>query len=166
MTEKVIAVFPHQIDARGAIQEILTHNMARQQDISVVTGTAAHADEDTGQEELARGGSVVSGTSLALLTGLATLAIPGIGLALVGVPIATALGAAAGGEDDGDTRLHEILRRVGLREAEAHGYAVSIRQGRTLITVDIADDQSGPVTAIFRRHGGAQLEFRSLEQDE
>jgi hypothetical protein len=96
------------------------------------------------------------------LTGLATIAIPGVGMALVGAPIAVALGAAAAGADDDETPVERVLRHVGLTEVEARGYALGIHRGHTLVAVDVADDQSALVADIFHHYGGTHLESRHL----
>lgn len=168
MTKNISAFFDRHSDAQHAIQDVRNHQIAVEH-ISLIASQprgAAEQGEEGSSRDVGSTGVAAGLTGLGLV-GLGTALIPGIGLVLVGGPLAAALGAAGeSAEEDAetDTRLRRALIRTGLTtEAQVQAYAESIRQGRILVAVDVNDEQSDAVADVFRRHGGTELTFRRRE---
>lgn len=106
----------------------------------------------TGNEaEGAVGGGIVGG----LVGAVAALLIPGIGPALAGGIIVTAIGGAAIGAVTGG--LLGAFAGMGIPREEAHHYQRELEAGRVLVTVQ-ANDQSAEALDILRQHGAQTVE--------
>ena len=100
-------------------------------------------------------GGLIGGLA-GLIVGAATLLVPGIGLIVVGGPLASALGAivaALSGAATGATvgALVSLIGDIGVPEKQAQEYASLIRQGDGLVIFE--HDGSRDVEAIFRSCG-------------
>ena len=100
-------------------------------------------------------GVAVGGIS-GLLLGLATLAIPGIGPAIVAGPLVaaitgTALGAATGG-------LLGALNGMGVPDFEAKAYDQGVREGSTLLIIQTRPELIDRVSALLREHHAIRID--------
>lgn len=123
-------------------------------DVSLIANTHVSAEYENGAtvSDTAAGagmGGIVGG-SVGLLAGLGLLAIPGLGPVIAaGWLAATAAGAAAGATAGG---LVGALIDAGVDETEAAALSESVRQGSTLVTVRVPDDEVGRVEGLLSIH--------------
>jgi uncharacterized membrane protein len=118
----------------------------------------AKARVDNQRMEAAGVGSVVGG-SLGLLAGLASLAIPGIGLAVAAGPIIAGLygvtaGAAVGG-------LAGWLSRVGVKPEKAEVYTEGVRRGGALVVVHTDSVRAEKAWKVMEVLGAIDIEDRA-----
>lgn len=111
-------------------------------------------DAEVQVPKVVKGG--VIGALAGLVVGAATLLVPGIGLIVVGGPLAGALGAlvaALSGAATGATvgALVSLIGDIGVPEKQAQEYASVIRQGDGLVIFE--HDGGRDVEAIFRSCG-------------
>ena len=163
MEKMVLGVFAGRVDAQEAINELEDRGYSPQ-DISIVMRSTERQRETGTRSGSGVAGGMVSGATtggaIGALAGVlvATGIIPGLGMLLVGGPLAAALGLAgaaavtisgaatgilAGG-------LIGALTNWGVPEEEAHVYENSIREGGILLLV-------------FARLGGEEEVQRVLE---
>lgn len=141
----VVGAFKTYDGAAKAAEQLVAEGFATR-DVSVVVNEDARQHFLTlkkgnkGMEGAAAGGAVggVSGAVIVALVGAATVAIPGLGLAVAG-PIAAAFagagaGAAAGGVVGG-------LVGMGISEHEAKVYDKALRAGGMLVAVRVTSKQ-------------------------
>lgn len=162
MSKNVVGVFMDRNNAEQAVHTLL-QNQIDQDRISIIAGDRQGTAEQAsvvGEGATAAGAFV--GGSFALLTGLTTIALPGVGLALAAGPLAATLGVAASAAEDNpeNDRLQRLLVSAGFMEEQASAYAEDVRRGNTLVGVHAEDDQSDLVGDVFRRFGGVKLDFR------
>jgi stress response protein YsnF len=177
----VVAIYDSRSDARKAV-EALNKAGFKSDNISLLSNDAAkeekfapyregtthhdhhrehhgeHHDDHEGAKKGAAAGGVLGGIA-GLLVGLGTLAIPGIGAAVVAGPIASTLigagvGAVAGG-------LVGALMDLGVPEEEAHVYSEAVRRGSTLIALTVPAEKLDRATDILGRFDPVDIERRA-----
>ncbi|MEO8391977.1 MAG: YsnF/AvaK domain-containing protein [Chloroflexota bacterium] len=168
MSNSVIALYHDFESARQAVEALVDAGFKRD-DISIVASDAdqkyaselkvSGKDNDVKSGQGARFGAVVGG-----LVGLGVALIPGIGPVLAAGPLAaavmTGIGVAAGAATGG---VAAGLIDLGMPEAEAHKYAEGIRQGGTLVTVNLdKDEHVARAESILNRYNPVNVN----EQDE
>jgi len=152
----IAGLFNKVEDARGAVQELVDAGWSRS-DIGIIAQTlASEADDDNLPIKDAEKGALVGGLA-GLLLGISELAVPGVGLVLVGGWLAATLfgasiGAAAGG-------LVGALVEAGLTHHEAERLEHGVRAGATLVTVKSATAKVDRISEILLRHGAANIEL-------
>lgn len=133
-------------------------------DISVLlpdtTGTRdfAHEHQTKAPEGAAAGASVggAIGGTLGWLTGIGSLAIPGLGALIAAGPLLAALSGAAVGAAVGG--LGGALVGMGVPEFEAKQYEGKIRGGNVLLSVHVEDSAAAKrVKEIYERSGGESI---------
>ncbi|MFO7812863.1 MAG: quinol:electron acceptor oxidoreductase subunit ActD [Pelovirga sp.] len=141
----VYGIYPNRMMVERAVEE-LTDAGFRHADISVLfpadenTKELTVEEESLVQERAATGGrtGAAIGSTLGLLAGIGTIAIPGIGPFIAAGPIMAALaGAGAGGLFGGVTGA---LIGAGIPEYEAKHYERRLKEGWILLSVH-ADDR-------------------------
>jgi hypothetical protein len=153
-TRTVIALMDSPAQARLLVEELL-HNGFGRKDIGIVT------QDPRGEGEAVFDGSM-KGIAVGALAGLvlaaAAFTVPGLGLVLVGGPMAgAAIGALAGGLASG-------LMSRGVPENEAHFYAEGVRRGGTLVSVNADNDEAAArAVEIMKRHGAVEVKERVEE---
>jgi hypothetical protein len=172
MTRTVSRLFPVHSQALHAIEELEAEGVPTA-DISLISnngerwhaghfhpGDATHEPEGHTVDGVIEGGATgaVVGAGAGLLAGVGLLVIPGIGpVVAAGWLAATALGAATGavaGAAAGG--LLGALKDAGHSEDEAQVYAEGIRRGGTLVSVRVANDRTGHVEEVLRKHSGRE----------
>ncbi len=97
-----------------------------------------------------RGVSV--GGAAGLVAGLTALAIPPIGITIVGAGMIALLGAAVGG-------WSQALAGSSVPNEVRQQFEAEIESGRVLVVVDVEDEQAVLVDSISANAGGLQLAF-------
>jgi hypothetical protein len=174
MAKTVVALYDTFDDAQNVVKDLIQAGF-RRDDIGLAAASNL-PDEAKGPYSASTGTGGTSGASGAasnaglgaavggiagLLVGLAALALPGIGLALVAGPIVAALtgagvGAVAGG-------LVGVLMDAGVPEEDAQTYAEAIRRGGTLVSVRAPDELLDQATGILNRYRPVNLQERAAE---
>ena len=149
----VAGLFTNSGDAQSAVEELRAAGWVHD-DVSVVVQRQAEGGHPNLAVKDAEKGAVIGGLA-GLFLGLSELAIPGVGLVLVGGWLAAALlgagvGATAGG-------LVGSLVEAGISHEAAGHFAEGVRRGGILITVKAAEESVGAVEAILRRHHAADI---------
>jgi hypothetical protein len=105
---------------------------------------------------IGEGEGIVSGGIVGgLLGAAAALLIPGIGPAVAGGILVTALGGAAIGAVTGG--LLGVFADMGIPEEEAHHYRRELAAGRTLVTVQVEEGRAQEALDILRRNGATTV---------
>jgi uncharacterized membrane protein len=166
MAKTVVGLFDTAADAQSAIQELIDTGWPRE-DISIIAGNTgkeqsilAGADTTRPAVKEAEKGAVIGGLA-GLFLGLSELAVPGVGLVIVGGWLATILlgagiGAAAGG-------LVGALVEVGVHHEEASHLAEGVRRGGTLVTVRADDSRMKAAIDILNRHHAVNIRERATQ---
>jgi hypothetical protein len=158
MTTTVTSVYETYQDAIATVRELQAANVP-DEEISVISNQPGSQDSETTEridnnmaETGAASGAAVGGTvggATGLLAALGTFAIPGIGPVIgAGWLLATAVGAAVGASAGG---VLGALIGAGVSKDQAHIYVEGLRQGGTLVSARVADDQTEEVRAIMAR---------------
>lgn len=160
MSKKVVALFRSRNQAEEAVNGLRREGFERE--ISVVAkddkrnnrgndDQGMQMSNDTVTDGTATGG-VVGGLA-GLAVGAGALAIPGLGPIIAAGPIAGALsGAAAGG-------IGGALVDLGIPQAETKRLEEGIRQGKTLVSVECADDQADRCREILQNSGADEVKI-------
>jgi len=163
MSKRITGVFDTRDSGQQAAQSLLQNHIAPER-LYMLAGAPVAAEEN--QDEVGTGeatGAVVG----AGLTGLITLAVPGIGILLGAATAVATLGIAATTNDtitqDRPRELEQVLLKLGFMQEQVRGYAEDVRQGRTLLAVDAEDAQTDLIADVLHRYGGYKLEFRSKQ---
>ncbi|MCW3099178.1 MAG: hypothetical protein JWL77_4796 [Chthonomonadaceae bacterium] len=140
----------HQLsDAQGAVEELMANGWT-QEAISIVT-PRAHSSLAVKDAEK---GAVIGGLA-GLFLGLSEVAVPGVGLVLVGGWIAmTLLGAGMGGVAGG---LGGMLAEAGMSHAAAAPLAERVQSGETLVSVRTEASREPFVRAILSLHHAVHI---------
>ena len=162
MTKSVAGLFPRHEDADRAVRALADEGIPHD-DISVLGVDPRGVEQETkevGADEVVRAGA---SAGLVGIAGVTAFALPGIGPMLAAGPLAAAFGLTGGEpteEEQEKARLEGALVRAGLMEAQAQAYADGVRQGHTLVAVEVDDEQSGRVADIFTDSEGFKIEVR------
>lgn len=155
----VAGLFDNSTNAHRAVEELAAEGWPRD-NISIVA--RQQADTESSHTNLAlkdaEKGAVVGGLA-GLFLGLSELAVPGVGLILVGGWLAVALlgagvGAAAGG-------LVGSLVEAGISHEAAGHLAEGVRRGEILVTVKTDADRADAAAAIMQRCHPTKIESRT-----
>jgi hypothetical protein len=177
MAKMVLGVFNDEVNAQDALSDLEAKGY-NPKDISIVMKDRARAEafaDDTGTD--VAGGAVsgaVTGGVLGALAGLlmATGVIPGLGILLIGGPLAAAFGltGAAATTVAGATTgavaggLIGALMSLGLPEEDAKVYEQSIQAGGILLAVPTKRGEEEEVRAILENFGADQVRAISSEE--
>ena len=166
MTRRIIGRFSSYHHALDTVQDLLSHNIAQER-IGLVAPRPQDTQDIAEQPEQAGSAGATGGFAALGLLSAATLALPGIGFALVAGPLAALLGRSATRADDNTGEDHRFQRmlievNVAASEEEARAYILDIRAGSAIIAVGADDPQEGMVAEILHRHGGPGVGFRRL----
>lgn len=112
-------------------------------------------DSDTGKTVGAVVGGVTGALAL-LFSGIAAVAIPGIGV-LVGGPLAAALGLTGGVVGSLGGGLIGGLVDLGIDKTTAERYDEEIHKGQILVGVSAEGDQEEEAKTILNSHGATDL---------
>jgi uncharacterized membrane protein len=155
----IAGLFTDRADARSAIEEL--HSLGTPGDsISVIAPKGATPTEEDGSLTVrdAEKGAVVGGLA-GFLLGLSELAVPGVGLVLVGGWLAAALiGAGVGAATGG---LAGALAEAGLSHEAAGHMTEGVRSGKTLVTVRTATERPDVEEAVLLRHHAVNIQIRT-----
>lgn len=153
----VTGLFDNPADAESAVQELVQGGWPRE-DIGVVTSHTAVGETHKAAHlavKDAEKGAIVGGLA-GLFLGLTELAIPGVGLVLVGGWLAvTLIGAGVGAATGG---LAGALVEAGVSHAEAGHLAEGIRKGGTLVTLQSATERVTAAEDVLRRHHAVNVQ--------
>jgi len=151
MTKTLIATYDNGIDADRCVMRLQEEGIARSEISMLVSDDASKRHLAITQRskapEGAAGGAAIGGALGALaagLTAVAGIAIPGIGVLLVGPIIAALAGAGAGGALGGITGG---LVGLGFSETEAKMVEDAVRKGNIAVAVT---DESGERGKVIR----------------
>lgn len=173
MTTTVTGLFSTRELAADAVREIRAVGIANEE-ISIVTNDARNQTEHgaspdgtlnnnmagSGAGDGAAIGGIVGG-SAGLLAGLGALTIPGLGPVLgVGWLLTTAIGTAIGASGGG---LIGALIGAGVNRDDAQLYVDRVRQGGTLVSARVADENVAAIESIMTKYNG--LEDRHVYAD-
>jgi hypothetical protein len=158
MTTTVTSVYETYQDAIATVRELQAANVP-DEEISVISNQPGGQDSETTDridnnmaETGAASGAAVGGMvggATGLLAALGTFAIPGIGPVIgAGWLLATAVGTAVGASAGG---VLGALIGAGVSKDQAHIYVEGLRQGGTLVSARVSDDQTEEVRAIMAR---------------
>jgi hypothetical protein len=163
MARSVFCIVHNRAQAEKIVDDLKCAGFSNN-DISVLfpdkTGTRdfAHEQNTKAPEGAMAGGAtgLAAGGILGWLTGIGTLAIPGLGPFIAAGPIMAALsGAALGGAVGG---LVGALIGMGLPEFEAKRYESKVKSGNILVSVHSENsDQSDRAKEIFEQAGAEDI---------
>jgi len=158
MTTTITSVYETYQDAIATVRELQAANVP-DEEISVISNQPGGQDSETTEridnnmaETGAASGAAIGGTlggATGLLAALGTFATPGIGPVIgAGWLLATSVGAAVGASAGG---VLGALIGAGVSKDQAHIYVENLRQGGTLVSARVSDDQTEEVRAIMAR---------------
>jgi hypothetical protein len=166
MSKSIVAMFDTRAEGERAVRALLDAGISAER-LGMVAGNPR--EEAKNQRELGAGeaaGAAAAGGAAAI-AGMVAMPLTGIGTALLAAGGAAlgGLGAAAAEEQGAveQDHLHEVLRRAGLNEEQAHVYADDIRMGRTMVAVTAEEDQTDTLHGLFHNLGAGNIEFRRLD---
>jgi len=147
----VVAMFESFADARQAVDDLEESGFTRTA-ISLVTQHDELAERPHQESET---GAVV-GAGLGILTGLASVTIPGIGLVAAIGPIVAGgvVGAVAGG-------LIGSLIEAGVSQEDASAYVEGVRQGESLVAATLRDEDVARGVEILKLHNPLKVDDRA-----
>jgi uncharacterized membrane protein len=148
--KKITAVFTSHEDAVEAAQRVKEEGL-RTSDISIIT---SEENAETSNDQISRGtvsGGVLGGAA-GLLLGLGTIAIPGLGMVAAAGPVAGLLGGAVTGGIVG------ALVDLGIPQEKSEEYEQDIKEGNTLWSMDVEDENYERVKSILRECGAYKYE--------
>jgi hypothetical protein len=151
MMETITGTFSNVADAQAAVEELMAKGWTRES-ISLLTAQPHHPHLAVKDAEK---GAVIGGLA-GLFLGLSEVAVPGVGLVLVGGWLAASLlgagmGAAAGG-------LGGVLAEFGLSHAGAGRLAERIKSGEILVSVREKTGNTQLVQDVFSRHHATHIQ--------
>jgi hypothetical protein len=154
----VVGVFESFGGAEAAVRAMRAAGHG-EDSVSLVSPQPGQAPETSADETQANVGIAAGVTAGAVegaaLVGLASLAIPGVGILLAVGPLGAALGGAAVGASLGG--LIGALNGLGIPTDEAREYEAAVRAGKSIVTVRATDaDQVASVERELYAQG-AQL---------
>jgi hypothetical protein len=157
--QTVVGIFGTRDEADCALERLNRRgvppdqiSVAMRQSDSSDPALAGGSDDLTGQGAAA---GAISGAAVGTLVGLSlvgsNIVLPGVGMLLVGGPLAAALAGAGIGAASGG--LLGALIGSGVPESEAKGYASDIEEGLILISANVSDAAAATVRQIFDEEG-------------
>jgi hypothetical protein len=155
----VAGLFVNSADARSAADDLAAAGWTHE-NISIVASAQQGAGEHHPNLVVkdAEKGALVGGLA-GLFLGLTELAVPGVGLVLVGGWLAAALlGAAAGAATGG---IAGALVEAGMSHAAASHFAAGVQRGEILVTVKSEDARSDEAKAILQQNHAIRIESDS-----
>jgi len=159
----LVGLFDDFTAALNTVPDLVSAGIPRE-DISVVANDTKGefinfqpAEEPTATVTGAGAGAAIGGFG-GLLLGLGALAIPGIGPIIAAGPLAATLAGATLGAATGG--LIGAFTDLGIPEDQAHSYVEGVRRGGTVLTVKVADELTGEVHDILRRHRAVNIDER------
>jgi hypothetical protein len=166
VTTTIVALFDSLMEARNAVQEMVDSGLPRE-NISLVAGRESTASDspDTLHPTLqdAEKGAVIGGLA-GLFLGLSELAVPGVGLVLIGGWLAaTLLGAAVGATAGG---LVGLLVEAGVSHEQAGHFTENLRRGSTLVLVTAEESRTQQAVDILNDHHALKIEKRAAPPQE
>ena len=159
MKHTLVAIYEDSKHAGMAVGEL--KNMGYTKDISVVAKDVnaegletTDVKTDLGHEAAqgAGAGAVIGGTLGAIagvLAGAASLAVPVLGIAVVGPIVAGFTGAGVGGAAGS---LVGALANMGIPDQKAKEYEQYISSGQVLVAVTTKPEDASKVDEVLRRH--------------
>lgn len=163
MSKRITGVFETRDGGQQAAQSLLDHQIAPER-IILLAGAPVAAKQ---HEDEVRPGEAAATLLGAGLTGLTTLAIPGIGILIGAATAAATIGLTAAGSDavpqDAPPELEQVLLKLGFMQEQVRTYAEDVRQGRTLLAVDADDAETDLIADVMHQYAGERLEFRQKE---
>jgi uncharacterized protein YcfJ len=158
MTTTITALYDTYQDAIATVRDLQAANVS-DEEISVLSNHPKSQDSETPDridnnmaETGAASGAAVGGTlggAAGLLAALGTVTIPGIGPVIgAGWLLATSVGAAVGASAGG---VLGTLIGAGVSKDDAHVYVEGLRQGGTLVSARVSDDDVEDVRSIMGR---------------
>ncbi len=168
--QAVFCIADNRIQALSILESLRSAGF-RESEISVVM---AHEDGDgdivveggtKAPEGAAAGGGsgLLIGGALGWMAGIGTLAIPGLGPFIAAGPIMAALGGAAVGSAAGG--LTGGLIGLGFSEYEAKQYEGYLKDGNTLISVAVCDDDEVErAKDIFESADASHISTQNIEE--
>lgn len=155
----VTGLFDNAADAQNAVEGLIAAGWTRDDISAVVPGAENPTGEVTSLGVLdAEKGAVVGGLA-GLFLGLTELAVPGVGLLLIGGWLAAALlGAGVGAATGG---LVGLLIDAGVSHEAASHFAEGVRQGRSLITVKTEPTRTAEAAGVLRIFHAIRIESQT-----
>lgn len=159
MKHTLVAIFDDSKHAGMAVGEL--KEMGYTKDISVVAKDVNEEGLETTDvktdlgHEAAQGagtGAVIGGTIGAIagvLAGAASLAVPVLGIAVVGPVVAGFTGAGVGGAAG---TLVGALANMGIPDHKAKEYEEYVKSGQVLVTVTAKPEDAEKVDTVLRKH--------------
>ncbi len=174
-THLILSIFSNESDSDAATNELETNGIDIK-DISVLMkGEKIPNEVKERTKTAATTGGVIGGIA-GILAGIGAITIPGVGLILIGGPLATSLGltgataiaaattvtggvagAVAGG-------LLGSLIGLGLSENEAKLYETSIKEGAILVGVGTPEYRLDTVKKILTSHNGKEIKIIQIQE--
>lgn len=148
--ETITEIFGQMAEAQAAAEELMANGWTHES----VTLVAAHPHPSLPAKD-AEKGAVIGGLA-GLFLGLSEIAVPGVGLILVGGWLAaTLLGAGMGAVAGG---LGGLLAETGVPHAEAGDLASRVQSGEILVSVRTEAERAELARTILSRHAAAQIQ--------
>jgi uncharacterized membrane protein len=161
MADTVIGIFRDNKQAGNAVSEFVNKGFTN--DITVVAKEGVMGDTNVhevkkdvteGTTTGAVAGATVGGLA-ALLSGVASFVVPGVGLLVYG-PLATFLGGLAAGALTGG--LMGALVDYGIPEEKAKVYQQRLEAGEVLVGVSTGNMTSDDAQMVLKKHGANEIE--------
>lgn len=154
----VAGVFDRASDADAAARELEQRGWSRDA-IGIIAQSEGRAEHRSTDETKATQGAAAGaaaggalGGAIGLLTGVAALAVPGIGPILAAGPLAAALGGAALGAGMGG--LVGSFAGLGIPDEDARRYEAAVREGGVFVSARAEDDADADrVRGVLEAHG-------------
>jgi hypothetical protein len=160
VTKTVVALYDDFRAAESAVRGLVDSGF-RRDDISLVLKDPGGERGATLKASKTRRADGVLDGLTGLLTGVDSLAIPGVGAIIAAGPlIGTLAGAGMGAVEGG---LAGALIDAGVPEAEAQLFAESVRRGSILAMVRARDEQAERARDIMTRDGAVDVQSRAAE---
>jgi uncharacterized membrane protein len=170
MWQTVVGLYDDAEQAHAAVRELVEKSGLPKENISIVANDAAGKYAALGGPEKTRdlttegaAGGAVIGALTGIVVGISSLALPGIGAALVAGPLLGLIGAGIGATAGS---LLGSLVHLGIPEKDAHLYAEGVRRGGTLVIVRSEDELARRVAELMGRYNPVDIERRAVQWGE
>lgn len=148
--QTITGTFSEAADAQGAVEELMANGWTHES-ISILTAHPHHTLAIKDAEK----GAVIGGLA-GLFLGLSEIAVPGVGLVLVGGWIATTLLGAGMGAAAGS--LGGVVAEIGMSHAEAGTLAERVQGGEILVSVRNETGREQLARDILSRHHATHVQ--------